>query len=71
VKSDKKKSTGPEHNSPHPSEGDCLASITIKIRPDLYRAFHRCSWIIIHETGRSQLDIMQEMVEDFLIKHGC
>lgn len=71
MKSDKKKSTAPEHGRPHPAEGDCLESLTIKIRPDLYRAFHRCSWIIIHETGRSQLDIMQEMVEDFLIKHGC
>ncbi|MBI5558376.1 MAG: hypothetical protein HY885_12140 [Deltaproteobacteria bacterium] len=48
-----------------------LTPLTIKIRPDLYRAYQRCSWIIIHETGRSQLDIMQEMVEDFLIKHGC
>jgi hypothetical protein len=52
-------------------ESFCLTPLTIKIRPDLYRAYQRCSWIIIHETGRSQLDIMQEMVEDFLIKHGC
>jgi hypothetical protein len=65
------KTTGPEDNRQHPVEGDCLESLTIKLRPDLYRAYQRCSWIIIHETGRSQLDIMQEMVEDFLIKHGC
>ena len=48
-----------------------LETIMLKVKPDLYRAYQRCSWIIIHETGREQLDIMQEMVEDFLIKHGC
>lgn len=48
-----------------------LETIMIKVRPDLYSAYQRCSWIIIHETGREQLDVMQEMVEDFLIKHGC
>jgi len=52
-------------------EDNGLATLMIKIRPDLYRAYQRCSWIIIHETGRSQLEVMQEMVEDFLIKHGC
>jgi len=71
VKTGNNEATGPEDNRLHPVAGDCLESLTIKIRPDLYRAFHRCSWIIIHETGRSQLDIMQEMVEDFLMKHGC
>ena len=53
----------------HDEEG--LETLMLKIRPDLYRAYQRCSWIIIHETGREQLDIMQEMVEDFLVKHGC
>lgn len=50
---------------------DALVPLILKVRPDLYRAFHRCSWILIHETGRDQLDIMEEMVEDFLIKHQC
>lgn len=65
------KATGPEDNNSTYPAGDGLEALTIKIRPDLYRAYQRCSWIIIHETGRSQLDVMQEMVEDFLIKHGC
>ncbi|MCK9295413.1 MAG: hypothetical protein M0P70_10045 [Desulfobulbaceae bacterium] len=65
------KTSGPGDNRLPLAEDNCLESLTVKIRPDLYRAFHRCSWIIIHETGRSQLDIMQEMVEDFLMKHGC
>jgi len=55
----------------HDMHGDTPIPLTLKIPPDLYRAYQRCSWIIIHETGRDQLDIMQEMVEDFLIKHGC
>ncbi|MBU4260831.1 MAG: hypothetical protein KKC76_02985 [Proteobacteria bacterium] len=71
MKTGNNKTTGPEDNRQPPVEGDCHESLTIKIRPDLYRAYQRCSWIIINETGRSQLDIMQEMVEDFLIKHGC
>lgn len=48
-----------------------LAELKLKINPDLFRAFQRCSWIIIHETGRSQLEVMNELVEDFLVKHGC
>lgn len=48
-----------------------LAELKIKIRPDLYRAFQRCSWIIIHERGGNQVDVMNEMVEDFLRKHVC
>jgi len=52
-------------------QGNGLTELRLKIDADLYRAFQRCSWIIIHETGRNQLDVMQEMVEDFLRKHGC
>ena len=51
--------------------GEELAELKLKISPELFRAFQRCSWIIIHETGRTQLEVMQEMVEDFLGKHGC
>lgn len=45
--------------------------LTLEIDEDLYRAFHRCTWIIINETGRDQIDVMNEMVRDFLVKHGC
>ncbi len=38
---------------------------------ELYRAFQRCTWILVHETGRTQLEVINEMVEDFLVKHGC
>ena len=48
-----------------------FVELKIKISPALYRAYQRCSWIITHETGREQLDIMEEMVYDFLLKHEC
>ena len=48
-----------------------LTSLTIKVSDDLHRAFQRCTWILINETGKNQLDIMDEMVRDFLTKHGC
>jgi hypothetical protein len=53
-------------------DSDCeYVDLNIKISPDLYRAYQRCSWIITHETGREQLDIMEEMVLDFLVKNEC
>ena len=48
-----------------------LSALKLMIPDDLYRAYQRCSWIIIHETGRDQLEIMEEMVHDFLVKHQC
>ncbi len=48
-----------------------LVDLKIKVSADLYRAYQRCSWIITHETGREQVDIMEEMVHDFLVKNGC
>lgn len=48
-----------------------LETIRLRVPADLYRAFQRCTWVLINETGHSQLEIMEEVVEDFLIKHGC
>ena len=45
--------------------------LKLRVNEDLYRAFQRCVWIIINETGRDQMDIMEEVVLDFLIKHRC
>ena len=45
--------------------------LKIKISPELHRAYQRCSWIIINDTGREQLDIMKEMVLDFWVKCEC
>ena len=48
-----------------------LVELKIQIPPDMYVAYQRCTWVIIHETGRQPLAVMEEMVRDFLIKHGC
>lgn len=45
--------------------------LQLRVNKELYRAFQRCLWIIVHETGRSQMEIMDEVVRDFLIKHQC
>lgn len=45
--------------------------LTLQVDRDLFRAFQRCVWIIVHETGRSQVEIMNEMIHDFLLKHDC
>jgi hypothetical protein len=38
---------------------------------DLCRAWQRCSWLIVNESDTTRLEIMEEMVRDFLCKHGC
>lgn len=48
-----------------------LTELKLLVPDDLYRAFQRCVWIIVNETGRDQPDIMREVVHDFLVKHGC
>ncbi|MBW6521830.1 MAG: hypothetical protein K0A99_12620 [Desulfoarculaceae bacterium] len=48
-----------------------LVELKIQIPPDLYVAYQRCSWTIVHEVGSKPLEVMEEMVRDFLIKHGC
>ena len=48
-----------------------LVELKLKIHPDLFRAFQRCTWILVNESDRNQIDVMNEMVEDFLRKHGC
>lgn len=56
---------------PEAGESLPLVDLKIKIPQDLYIAYQRCSWIIIHETGKAPLEVMEEMVRDFLVKHGC
>ena len=47
-------------------KNDDLVELKLKIPKELYRAYQQCSWIITNETGRDQLDIMEEMVLDFM-----
>jgi len=48
-----------------------LAEIKIFVPADCYRAFQRCVWIQVHESGRTQLEVMRELVDDFLAKYEC
>lgn len=48
-----------------------LKEVKLFVPDDLYRAFQRCIWVLVNETGRSQTEIMREVVHDFLVKHGC
>ncbi len=48
-----------------------LTEIKLFVSADYYRAFQRCVWIQVHETGRSQLEVMEEVVDDFLRKYEC
>ncbi len=57
----------PDQRPPSPP----LAELKLRIPQDLYRAFQRCLWIRINETGQTPLAIMEEVVADFLKKHGC
>lgn len=56
---------------PRAHEEPARERVVLELPADLARALRRCTWMIIHETGRDQRDIMQEMVLDFLVKHGC
>ncbi len=48
-----------------------LVELKLQVPEDLFRAFQRCVWIRINETGHSQLQVMEEVVRTFLMKHGC
>ena len=61
----------PSNAAPCESEEPRLETLTLRIDADLYRAFQRCTWMLINESDRDQIAVMNEMVRDFLIKHGC
>jgi len=48
-----------------------LTEVKIYLPDDLARAWQRCNWALVNDAGRERLDIMKEMVTDYLIKHGC
>lgn len=48
-----------------------LKEIKLFVPDHLYSAFHRCVWILVNQTERSQIEIMEEVIHDFLIKHEC
>ncbi|MCL2459624.1 MAG: hypothetical protein FWF31_12455 [Desulfobulbus sp.] len=59
-------------SSPPPEAGQPeLAELKLLVAADLCRAFQRCLWIRVNETGQTPLQIMDEAIRDFLKKHGC
>ena len=48
-----------------------MSEIRILVPDDLSVAWQRCSWVLVQEKGQGRLESMEEMVRDFLIKHGC
>lgn len=58
-------------SSDPPENAQQLVELRLQIPPDLYRAFQRCVWIRINETGHTQLQIMEEIIYNFLKEHGC
>lgn len=58
-------------NRSNEPERPALAELKLQIPEDLYRAFQRCLWMRVNETGQTPLQLMEEVVQDFLKKHGC
>lgn len=50
---------------------DDLVELKLLVPNDLFRAWQRCSWLIACEKEKKRTDIMEEMVREFLTKHGC
>ncbi len=52
-------------------EEEYLALLKIHVRPDLYRAFRRCVWMTVYETGMSIVDVHNKLIEELLRNKGC
>jgi len=48
-----------------------VVPMIVHVRPDLYRAFMRCVWMLVHEEGLSPLEAQNILIEDFLRQNGC
>lgn len=61
----------PSASAENSSNGDNLTELKIFVPEELARAWQRCSWLLVNDTGRERTDIMKEMVNDYLVKYGC
>ncbi len=52
------------------SQGD-VELLQIHVRPDLCRAFRRCVWMTVFETGMSIVEVHNMLIEDLLKRKGC
>ncbi len=60
-----------ENNKNSKNEKEEIKVLKIHVRADLYRAFRRCVWMTVYETGASIVDIHNSMIEEILKKRGC
>ena len=54
-----------------PNDHPPLVELKLQVSEELYRAFQRCLWIRIQETGQTPVQVMEEAIRSFLIQHGC
>lgn len=54
-----------------PVDPSPLVELKLQVPEELYRAFQRCLWIRVQETGQTPLQVMAEVLRTFLVKHGC
>lgn len=45
--------------------------LKLRVRSDLYRAFRRCVWMTIYETGMTLDEVHNMFIEDLLKNKGC
>ncbi len=48
-----------------------LELLQIHVRADLYRAFRRCVWMMVYETGLPIIEVHNRLIEELLKKNGC
>ncbi len=60
-----------ENNKKSKNEKDEIKVLKIHVRADLYRAFRRCVWMTVYETGAPIVEIHNSMIEEILKKRGC
>ncbi len=59
-----------EHNRPENREAE-REEMVLVLRPDLVRAFRRCVWMEVHETGSSPFEVQNRLIEELLRLKGC
>ena len=57
--------------TPQRENSEGIEVLKIHVRADLYRAFRRCVWMTVHETGKPIIEIHNQMIEELLKNRKC
>ncbi len=60
-----------ENRKKHKHVDEEREHLVVSLRSDLYRAFRRCAWMLIHETGMTPHEAHDKIFEALLKKHEC